>query len=412
MKLRWVDGFDVPAILEILKGLRDRRVISLWLPVLTSATHFDPAVPPNERLSLVRKSIAAVLARPHPTADHLATALSREQAAYLALSERMFVLVASVSLGCLNSLYGRRVLAGCTFYLSRVIPDNFISPQLGSDARAKAIPPHPDTYMKVRVYATARSPHEGRERAFFALDALRGVWGFALGFGQIVIPKANLLSQPTNKIGLGPRFTLHQPDGALAAKWLGAIDPLPALEDAFSDTARVARLRSKERWVKRQLKSLQTASYQDTLLTVFARFARAIDYIDESAALLELWSLVESLTGTADARYEVTVRRASNLFRQRQAVRSLLQHLRSHRNDVAHYGGEPELGELLISQARFVVEVLLDFHLSYGRRFQSFDEACLFLELPSDPSILQRQIVLRNIALHYQHRVARFDRVS
>src|SRR5262249_19724386 len=76
------------------------------------------------------------------------------------------------------------------------------------------------------VTTLSRSPQvdEATDRAITALNLLRGLWSISATFGSWT-----LFSSPARRpIGVfhtGPVFTLHRPDGALAADDLYWVDP-------------------------------------------------------------------------------------------------------------------------------------------------------------------------------------------
>ncbi len=112
-----------------------------------------------------------------------------------------------------------------------------------------------------------------------------------------------------------------------------------------------------------------------------------MDSADLSSAFLNLWSLLETLTGIApqDAHDKV-VKRAVFMFADKETKthEQVLHHLRRYRNHYVHAGEGSEQTGAYLHQLRFYAETLLKFHLENSAKFSSLDRAIRFLDLPSD----------------------------
>jgi hypothetical protein len=409
MTLSWADQYDVQSILEILGQPNGKKLLRFWQPVLASAARFHPAVPAAHRLSFVQSALDEEIAQPSlPSADRFLSLLAKRQAQYLAQPEYEFILVAALSVACARLLFGRRHLASAHIITSQEVPRAYQPPALAENVEGSPQPYYPTSYLKARVHVRARSSAEADEKGFFALDALRGIWGFALGSNSIALPPHASSQQSPNAISLGPRYALYRLETKPILALHGSFEPpLPAFVP--SEAKDLAETRASERWARRRLQSLKVPDYRERILQSFARYARAVDYLEPAGAVMSLWSMIENLTGTENARYDETIRRAASLFRHRAAVRTLLENLRFHRNDIVHRGRDTDLEEMgLIAHARAVVEVLFNFHLKKGVLFSSFQEACEFLHLPQDRNVLRRQIALRKLFLDGRIPLARF----
>jgi hypothetical protein len=402
--MKWNPGYDVDALLGRLRLLRLKRSpdSELYMPVLVSAAKFDEKIPEAERLAIVRRSVASVLSQPSPDSRTLRAAITQEQTIYFRRPEREMVLLTSLSLMPRTKLR-QRMLQGSKLQFSRSIPKAFGSSWLRQNSAHNEVPGHPNSYVKVRVALMARSTREAMERGFLALDFLRGIWNFALGFRRYRLTLIGVQDKPFNSILLGPQFSVHTKSGDLEEEELGIIGGFQEVAPV-SDVDAVRILLARERNVQKMLNAIE---HRKELELAFVRYARALDERDQDACFLGLWSLIERLTGTLDAKYDVTIRRTVSLFAPPEPQRSVLQHLREHRNGIAHSGRESELGEMLVSQAKGFVEELIDFHLAQGGHFESFDEACQFLEFPEDRARLKRQIDLRKLALNLRERSER-----
>jgi len=395
----WNSDYDVDALLRRLHLLRHSPDSELYMPVLISAIKFDKRIPESERLAIVRRGVASVLDQPSPNSQILRTAIAQGQEAYFRRPAEEMVLLTSVSL-MPRTKFRERMIEESRLVFSKSVPKAFTSSWIREHSALYEVADHPRSYMKVQVALTARSTREAMERGFFDLDFLRGVWNFALGFRKYRLTLIGTGNKPFNSILLGPQFSVHTKNGVLVEEELGIVGNFHEV-NPVSGTAATRAIAAWERKVYRRLAAI---GHRTKLKEAFVRYARALDEKDQDACLLGLWSLIEGLTGTLGARYEVTIRRAANLFTSPEPNRSVLQHLREHRNGIAHSGRESELGELLVSQAKLFVEELLDFHLAQGRHFENFEEACQFLDFPGDRARLKRQIDLRRLALSLRER--------
>jgi hypothetical protein len=398
----WNSGYDMEALLSRLRELRSSPDSELYMPVLVSAAKFDERVPEVERLAIVRRSIAATLSKNEPDTRALRAAIANEQAAYLKKPEKTMVLLASVSI-MMKEVSRRRLLGEARAIFSKSVPSAFRSPSLRDLAALNQIPDHPDSYMKVRVVMPSRSVGDAVERGFISLDLVRGIWNYALGFRRYRLSFGGSPNKAFNRILLGPRFSVHSESGDVAGEGLGIIEGFQEVA-SVSTTRDVDFVLSRERVIREKLRYIP---YRKEIERAFVRYVRALDEREQGSCFLALWGLIEMLTGTLDARYDTTVKRAASLFTPLEPRRSVLQHLRVYRNGMAHSGRETELGELLVAQAKGFVEELFNFHLAQGRFFASFDEACQFLDFPEDNDRLRRQIRLRKRALFLRERSLR-----
>jgi hypothetical protein len=116
------------------------------------------------------------------------------------------------------------------------------------------------------------------------------------------------------------------------------------------------------------------------------RYGRALDMTDLSNAFLNLWSLLETLTGIADYEgHDKVVKRASAIYdhKERRTHEQVLHHLRRYRNSYVHASEDSAQGGAYLHQLRIHTEWLLWFHLTNSSHFSSLEEVGRFLNLPS-----------------------------
>ena len=112
---------------------------------------------------------------------------------------------------------------------------------------------------------------------------------------------------------------------------------------------------------------------------------------------MRLGSVLELLTNTEYSSYEVTVRRASNIFEDRDYQFQVLQYLRKCRNDFVNHDASDSGVETNLYQLKNVVEALIKFHLGNNFGFSSIQEVGTFLSLPRE----NQALVLRNAMSTY-----------
>jgi hypothetical protein len=190
----------------------------------------------------------------------------------------------------------------------------------------------------------------------------------------------------------GPLYSLHRVDGALAVSfdWIDPAYTVPQLSHKFQE--KWPRILEEEKKVNVLLKR---SPYRSTLEDALRRYCRALDSVDLSRAFMELWGLLETLTGISPQdRHDTVVKRATFIGAdtERETHEQVLHHLRRYRNSYVHAGqGSPRTGAY-VHQLRLYVEQMLYFHLHNSRYFSSMNRVARFLSLPFDARDLQRSI--------------------
>ena len=243
-------------------------------------------------------------------------------------------------------------------------------------------------YAAAWIHVRGRSPHEAMDLAVEALDLRRGIWNYLFNTG-IVTTYPPPLRGPINEVLGGPLYSLHREDGALAVgfDW---IDP------AYTGSQLSHKLQEKWPRVLEEEKKvnvlLKRSPYRSTLEDALRRYCRALDLVDLSRAFLELWGLLETLTGISPQdRHDTVVKRATFIWadKERKTHEQVLHHLRRYRNSYVHAGeGSPRAGAY-VHQLRLYVQQMLYFHLHHSRYFSSMNRAARFLNLPHEARDLE-----------------------
>lgn len=357
--------------------------------LLESAFPFARDVPVAVRGRLVRKAIFAAGRKERPfTEKFLVQELRREQTQLLAQPFSTYTLVSALSL---ESLRLRRRLNGATIRVSGHLPRKYGQAPLGERFKALRLVARPAKYSVATVTIKERDGVLAFHRAAACLDLLRGIWNLLINQRVAMSVQIGGPPKPVNVVRCGQVHTLHDGRGNLAAG--GTFWSEPDFSYFEASCRRVKdwdRVLAAEKQVRA---ALQACRYREDLASCIVRYTRILDGRDMEAVFLKLWSLLETLTATAQESYSETIERTAFVFGDRDVVLPLLEHLRSRRNLVVHHAEEPGArASDLVYQLKLFVEILLRFHLGLGRRFPSMAKAGEFLGLPVERAALENEI--------------------
>lgn len=250
-------------------------------------------------------------------------------------------------------------------------------------------------YAPTFVAVSARTPEEAVQRAIDHLDFQRALWNLAENSRSDSLVLHVGRRKPVNKILLGPAHIIHDSKGNAANEgwWYETVFREESLYDFDRDFAGIFAV---SQWVTARIRR---SSYPDIIKRVLVRYVRALDIYDYDQSFLQLWSIIEELTGS-DRSFENTIKKAAFLHDDGFELEYLRQ-LRHYRNRSVHSGeaGVDDI-HILVYHAKRHCEELLRFHLSNA--FKSVEEASHFLALPQDPDILREQIRLHKRALKFR----------
>lgn len=370
--------------------------------VLRSYTEFNTDVPDIEVGRIIQSAVFGTGKEGPLTRASIEIAMKRLESEFLARPSRQLVMATSLSIDPRTPL-GRVVrIDGCTVSISPQLPTRFEIPRgspldvLLSEHKTLRIP---QNFLSVRVALRARSPDAAVQRAWEALDLLRGIWN--LSVNRVIIARFRSGERsPINAIRPGPVHTVHSPNGDLVAVDGYWYEPLFDRRERSSDLRQKWNVVLREELAVRRM--LKRSRYSGDLKIAIRRYARALDSVDYETSFLRLWALLEYLTNTTTPSYDATIKRV--LFAQRDRVlgASILEHLRYQRNRVVHSSARGDHYEALIFQLKRYVEELLILHLRRRGEFSSRGTFAQFLDEPRDPATLKEQIARKRKALRYQ----------
>lgn len=367
--------------------------------ILLSHLELNPAIPEVEKRRMLRDALFTCGPKGTITADALLQYICRLEHEYLRQPEQRFVLHTYLSIER-EQFAANLQVNGSRIKLDPSPRNEFSlrSIALLKEAKERLWAEPPSDYSACRVFTSAKSAHAAGDNALDALDLIRGIWNLRLN-GNSWLRFSSGKRKPVNPIVLGPIHTLHKPSGELAADvwwyephYCGPIKP-HRLKKGDIDGLLLFTKKAKAR--------LKAIPYREELEAWFVRYARALDEHDWTNSFVRLWSLLEAVTFTDGASYDVTKRRAAIIWSEGEYHRRVLEHLRKFRNAVVHSAADSEYVETLLYQLKRYVDALLRFHLNAGPTFNSKDEVVEFLDLPPSIDVLSQQIRLRNKALKF-----------
>ncbi len=402
MSVSWNKEYNPSQVIEKLESTRkvgsDGKVsFEGWghqefVALLYSMLSFSDDIPEIDARRMVSKAIFDSGAKGTITVQSFFTEFSKLERDYQKHPVERHALASSISISTFSKIPKIR-LGHNLIVFERSLPRKFHqeSASLLQHAEQSLFANIPTDYLRVRVHISAKSIHHAADQALEALDFTRGVWNWALNRRHSIRVSWGGKPKPVNNIILGPLHTLHKPNGELVAKdtwwyepsYLGAVQPFSPKQDELDG------MNKSFEHVKKVLKAHK---YSQVVQNAIIRYTRALDERDWSTAFLKLWSILELLTDTNRASYEVTIKRTAFLYQERDYHLQVLQHLREYRNASVHFDkGNSEM-ETYLYQIKNYVESLIGFHVNNRYGFESIQEAAGFLSFSHEDETLKKQI--------------------
>lgn len=247
----------------------------------------------------------------------------------------------------------------------------------------------PKNYTNVSVIVQARSTEEAGRKALDNLDFLRAIWNLWKNL-QIQTRRSYEFPRPINAVILGPIHTLHKLNGESASdNWWYDTNyrkPVSVLNE-FNQMQEIYK------FTKAIRSNLNKLNYKQELIFALIQYTRALDSSDWNNSFLQLWSILEKLTGTTQSdSHKTTIKRASFIFYDNDFAFQALHHLRTLRNIAIHSGTQKDDIETTLYQLKRVIEGLFMFHIRKPNMFKSMSEAADFMDSPKDLNILDSKI--------------------
>ncbi|TAM47413.1 MAG: hypothetical protein EPN55_02540 [Gammaproteobacteria bacterium] len=408
MSVAWNKGYDPDALAKHIES----QIVSRSggelkfrgfgfhddISVLQSCLVFSETLPEVAKREVITAALFAAAKRSALTARSILAEVSRQEREYFKKSKQKFILITSISDIPNGSFLRRRVGDAIVTFQKLTRLQLSQHEQIRKDSRSLFDSELPRHYLPIRAEVSVRSKHEAWYAGLDAIDLLRGIWNLHLNM-RTYTRWSSGKRKPINEIQLGPVHSLHIYSGRLATQGFWYEPNYRGPANTLSQNRQDGKVAKFERQALNRLRSI---SYHQLLKDAIRRYVRALDQHDYNATIIQLWSVLESLTVTVTDSYKVTIRRAAMIHDDSNFHRQVLTHLKDYRNNTIHAGAATEENEVLVFQSKRYVESMILFHLNLGPSFESLDECAEFLDLPADIAKLRRRQGLLNRAIKFR----------
>jgi hypothetical protein len=163
------------------------------------------------------------------------------------------------------------------------------------------------------------------------------------------------------------------------------------------DAKRLEALCRAEGFLRRQLRLIK---YKEELKQILREYVSILDTPSNEGSFIRLWTLLEKLTGGVAGKsdYDLMVKRAASVFRDRTAAMLILRHLKDARNLTTHELRSDGDLSMCFQQTLQYVHALLRLHFHDAGLYDSLQEVgeALSLASESERSLIRRQHLLHN----------------
>jgi hypothetical protein len=158
-----------------------------------------------------------------------------------------------------------------------------------------------------------------------------------------------------------------------------------------------------EEFRRRILSQIELLEYSEDISGLLIRYVSALDQTDHDVALLQMWTILEKITGTIGANYDETIKRASWIFTNRLEAKELLECIRIQRNRYVHASRSADEAE----EAAYLIKSLIEPHLlkliENDFNISSLNEYSELVSLPTEKSALQKMKRMIDLAGRVHH---------
>ena len=365
--------------------------------ILKSALVFINDFPDCEKRGILEKSLFSWGRKGKFNFKNLMDEINYHENIFLNLPKIKYKMVTSISINYSKYFKPIRSTNFAVYFYSKT-PSKFDQSEIIKQLKYSNRIIKPLENSSVIVTTEGRSVYEAVEKAISFFELIRGIWNFynnRFTYRRIVSGK----QIPVNTILLGPFHTLHEPEGKLAITdyWYEILHSNET--KAVSIAKNFPFIKEQEKIVRKRLENI---NYGAELKKVFIRYTNALDIIDFSTSIVNLWGILEYLTNTTDGRYDKTISRTAFLYHEHKFVKQILENLRVVRNKIVHTSSRDDTSELLVYQLKEIVENMILFHLFNPYKFSSVEEVGNFLDLPKNSNALRKKYKIITAGLKFK----------
>ena len=344
---------------------------------------------------LIWRQAAFAISDKKITVERLDSAARSEVSKFLRRKPKPYILATSISLKLWAHRVTRRI-GSSSITITRSLPLSFDQSNATSE-NGQYSRPKPFDWFSARVRADARSHMEAFDTMMNNLDFVRGIWNYLINHSTWRAFSSDE-TRPLNRILPGPIHTLHFKSGkpATSAYWY---EPNFREQTAYYPSSEDwRRIENGERRIRKRLRD---GGLGPQIEGVLIRYCRALDGRDAAKASLQLWGILETLTGVDKQKTASPVSRAMSTVPKGLVTPGFFDVLRERRNLSVHQGVEDDEQRSTLSRINWLVTQVISVALGLSREFSSPSEFGEFLDLPSERSVLKKQIQRRQLALKF-----------
>lgn len=202
-----------------------------------------------------------------------------------------------------------------------------------------------------------------------------------------------------NSMISGPYSTVHYKDGKIAS-------PVIWYEENWRRPRHVHITENRRKLAARDSLILLRSRKHNLMLDFASKaiisYCRALDIADWTSSFLNLWVVLEYLTGIESANYDLLVSRTEFIFQDHLTARETLRHLRRRRNEIVHDGAHGENLEVILYQLKCFVEALLWIIYRNKLKFEAPGDFFEFLDIAKNQETREKQIRLLKLATKFR----------
>lgn len=370
---------------------------------LAAMLNFNREFTLEDGLGIVRQSIFAA-AKNKLTPDSILEEVKRQEIKLLSVKEDSYVFVASLSISRSRHDLPSLQINNCRITFTKSLPKKFTDAFNNSKSIQNFLASengYSKDYTTARVSVRAKGLNRATEKALDALNLFRGLMNFRINFGQTTISFGGGPRKPINKVLLGLIYTLHEPDGRLAASDLFWYNeefwkPITSYSNIYE-----GRFNKWLEGIKKIRRIINKSKIRKELVNAILLYNEALDCFNYEVSYIKLWAVLELLTAKNPDEAQITVvKRAAFIFDNRIEVENDLNMIKDFRNNLTHKGFMNANIELFVYKLKVYVEYLINFLIHNSSHFNCYDDVKLFLDCPRNNEELERKSRLMKFAQH------------
>ena len=373
--------------------------------LLYNILDFPPDISEIDARQMIYQGIMNSANKREITPKNILTELNLLEQKFLSLPFQRYVLITSISISRfikINKIY----LHNDIIIFENNLSEPYINDktkELLKRASSWLFSDLPKDYSNVRIHVSSRSIYNAANQALENVDFIRGIWNWVLNRSTTYRKTYGGMQSPINRIILGPIHTLHRINGDFITpnewwyepSYLGAIKTYNPTQDDMN------KLYQSQFIIRKKINKLQ---YLNDIKSAFIRYAKALDERDLTSSYIKLWGILEFLTNTNNGpSHDITVKRASSIYKEREFHFQVLRILKNYRNSYVHSAEETSEIETYLFRLKNYVDSLFTFHINNTFHFESIEKAAEFLDLPVDKKEFKFKLKLYNFAKSFRH---------